>query len=150
MRPDARRSNVEPLGGADESFVVVAVEDFVFDDPLVDVALLFVVLDDLGVTFFSSTNRPRVFAVVAVDATFVRGSFVEGVETAAGAGVETGAGVGAGGGEGSCSMITASFERKRNGDRCRSVFKIPFDGRFCSDFLVVRSFVSKSISSSLK
>ena len=36
---------------------------------------------------------------------------------------------GGGGGDGSCSGITASFERKRNGERCLRVFNIPFDGR---------------------
>jgi hypothetical protein len=31
---------------------------------------------------------------------------------------------GGGGGDGSCSGITASFERKRNGERCLNVFNI--------------------------
>ena len=38
----------------------------------------------------------------------------------------TGADAGVGGGDVSCSIITASFERKRNGDRCLKVFSMPF------------------------
>ena len=64
-----------------------------------------------------------------------------------------GGGGGGGGGEVSCSTITASFERNRNGDRCLKVFKMPFEGRLelCwSERRARGSFVSRSMSSSRK
>lgn len=117
FKPDARRSNVEPVGSGGTGVLAV-----LRDDPFG--------VDGLGVGFFSSTRRPRVFVEVAAGSTLARTSFdppaavdedTEGVE-----GRETGGG---GGGDGSCSTMTASFERKRNGERCRNVLRMPFDGR---------------------
>jgi hypothetical protein len=100
--------------------------------------------DFFVVVFFNSINRPRCFVGVD-DVDFNLVSFGVGGSTGAGGGGGCGAG---GGGDVSCSIMTASLERNRNGDRFLNVFNIPFDG--LSAFLVVRSFVSKSISSSRK
>lgn len=131
FKPDVRRTRVEPVdsvGAAGFRVVVVVVEG------------------GFGAGFLSSTNRPRCLFCVGAGGIFGRDvSFGGGSAFGGSAG-------GGGGGDGSCSGMTASFERNRNGERCRRVLRIPFDGRLpsLSDFLVVRCFVSRSISSSLK
>jgi hypothetical protein len=131
FNPDVRRTNDALLVGSVIGVTLTIFFGVPFDEEGEEVFV------DI---FFSSTNRPRCFAEDGGG-----GLVFFSLDAGGWAGEADGGG---GGGEGSCSTITASFERKRNGDRCLNVFNIPLDG--LSDFFDVGSLVSKSISSSRK